>query len=281
MSDVSQGLGWWQASDLKWYPPERHPDYVAPPPPPPTDDVTEADWQAAGAPEGPPPQARPAPSPDTQTVVVQMPAVSLATVKDTVAKLSVTAWLLFGGFVIAAIGIFFPWQTVSFNAAGLGELGSNNSALAGGARFAVLLVIAAAVWLAWPARSGSKMSVRRLTGLTVVVCLLVGVFVLGFYGVSAQQHESMPEVGRASRQGSGCWCTQRRSLPSLSAPSGSGCIDQEPRNWPHRSAHDHSIPSQAVDANLGSVAGVRRTGTGASRSTPGTGRNGGDHPTAP
>jgi hypothetical protein len=40
------------------------------------------------------------------------------------------------------------------------------------------------VWLAWPARSGSKMSVRRLTGLTVVVCLLVGVFVLGFYGVS-------------------------------------------------------------------------------------------------
>ena len=185
MSDVSQGLGWWQASDLKWYPPERHPDYVAPPPAPPTDDVTEAGGQAFGAPLGPPPQAQPAPSPDTQTVVVQMPAVSLATVKDTVAKLSVTAWLLFGGFVIAAIGIFFPWQTVSFNAAGLGELGSNNSALAGGARFAVLLVIAAAVWLAWPARSGSKMSVRRLTGLTVVVCLLVGVFVLGFYGVSA------------------------------------------------------------------------------------------------
>jgi len=113
-----------------------------------------------------------------------MPAVSLAAFKDTVATLSVTAWLLFGGFVIAAIGIFFPWQTVSFNAAGLGELGSNNSALAGGARFAVLLVIAAAVWLAWPARSGSKMSARRLTGLTVVVCLLVAVFVLGFYGVS-------------------------------------------------------------------------------------------------
>ena len=50
MSDVSQGLGWWQASDLKWYPPERHPDYVAPPPPPPTDDVTEA----AGRPLVPP-----------------------------------------------------------------------------------------------------------------------------------------------------------------------------------------------------------------------------------
>jgi hypothetical protein len=37
MSDVSGGPGWWQASDLKWYPPERHPQHAAslPPPPPP------------------------------------------------------------------------------------------------------------------------------------------------------------------------------------------------------------------------------------------------------
>ncbi len=26
MSDVSQGPGWWQAADGKWYPPETHPD---------------------------------------------------------------------------------------------------------------------------------------------------------------------------------------------------------------------------------------------------------------
>ena len=182
MSNVSQGLGWWQASDLKWYPPERHPDYVPPLPPPPTDDVTQAE-RRGWYPHGTPARTRSL-SPDTQTVVVQMPHDQYVTVKDTLARLSVTAWLLFGGFVIAAIGIFFPWQTISYNAAGLGELGSNNSALAGGARFAVLLLIAAAVWLAWPTRSGSKMSVKRLTGLTVVVCLLVGVFVLGFYGVS-------------------------------------------------------------------------------------------------
>ncbi len=25
MSESSQGPGWWQASDLKWYPPEQHP----------------------------------------------------------------------------------------------------------------------------------------------------------------------------------------------------------------------------------------------------------------
>ena len=27
MSDTSQGHGWWQATDGKWYPPESHPDY--------------------------------------------------------------------------------------------------------------------------------------------------------------------------------------------------------------------------------------------------------------
>jgi hypothetical protein len=34
MSDVSQGPGWWRASDDKWYAPERHPDDVAPSAPP-------------------------------------------------------------------------------------------------------------------------------------------------------------------------------------------------------------------------------------------------------
>jgi PknH-like extracellular domain len=33
MSEVSQGDGWWQASDLKWYPPEKPPDPAALPPP--------------------------------------------------------------------------------------------------------------------------------------------------------------------------------------------------------------------------------------------------------
>jgi hypothetical protein len=35
MSDVSQGPGWWRASDGKWYAPEQHPNYRPPPPPPP------------------------------------------------------------------------------------------------------------------------------------------------------------------------------------------------------------------------------------------------------
>ncbi len=34
MSDTSQGPGWWEASDGKWYPPEQHPNRRPPPPPP-------------------------------------------------------------------------------------------------------------------------------------------------------------------------------------------------------------------------------------------------------
>jgi DNA-binding helix-hairpin-helix protein with protein kinase domain len=37
MTDEPQGLGWWQASDLKWYPPEQRPDAAALPPPPTAD----------------------------------------------------------------------------------------------------------------------------------------------------------------------------------------------------------------------------------------------------
>ena len=35
MSDSSQGMGWWQASDGKWYPPASAPTPAPPPPPPP------------------------------------------------------------------------------------------------------------------------------------------------------------------------------------------------------------------------------------------------------
>jgi hypothetical protein len=36
MSDVSQGPGWWLASDGRWYAPEQHPNDAPPPPPQPT-----------------------------------------------------------------------------------------------------------------------------------------------------------------------------------------------------------------------------------------------------
>ena len=42
MSDVSQGPGWWMASDEKWYAPESHPNYRPPSPPPPPAPPTAA-----------------------------------------------------------------------------------------------------------------------------------------------------------------------------------------------------------------------------------------------
>ena len=51
MSDFSQGPGWWQASDGKWYPPEAAPAAAAPAPTGPP---------AYAAPTGPPPGGPPA-----------------------------------------------------------------------------------------------------------------------------------------------------------------------------------------------------------------------------
>lgn len=56
MADTSQGAGWWQASDGKWYPPEQHPNYRPPPPPRPPNSPTEG-----GAPFGAPIASAPPP----------------------------------------------------------------------------------------------------------------------------------------------------------------------------------------------------------------------------
>ena len=53
MSDFSQGPGWWQASDGKWYPPEAAPAAAAPAPAP-------TGPPAYAAPTGPPPGGPPA-----------------------------------------------------------------------------------------------------------------------------------------------------------------------------------------------------------------------------
>ncbi|MFN3219940.1 MAG: hypothetical protein ACE367_25910 [Acidimicrobiales bacterium] len=61
MSDYSQGPGWWQASDGRWYPPETHPDYVAPPP------AAPAVVPPPAAPAVVPPPAAPAAEPTAPT----------------------------------------------------------------------------------------------------------------------------------------------------------------------------------------------------------------------
>jgi hypothetical protein len=68
MSDVSQGSGWWQASDLKWYPPELHADYVAPlPPVTPTLPPPPKLPPPPGQPPVPPPRPADRPPPETAT----------------------------------------------------------------------------------------------------------------------------------------------------------------------------------------------------------------------
>ncbi len=119
MSDVSPGPGWWQASDLKWYPPEEHADYVAPLPPPA---------------ELPPP-----PTPVTPTqppVTTKGPSGLVWFVLAGLALLAIAAFLLVGnptqrGVLIAAVAIVivgvwiadrsgqFAARTVMFVMAGL------------------------------------------------------------------------------------------------------------------------------------------------------------------
>lgn len=55
MSDVSQGPGWWQASDGKWYPPEQAAPTSPPAGPPPGYSAPTGPPPGYGAPAGPPP----------------------------------------------------------------------------------------------------------------------------------------------------------------------------------------------------------------------------------
>jgi hypothetical protein len=79
MSDVSQGDGWWQASDGKWYPPEQQPAAQAP--------------SAAGAPV--------AKSGSTPAFAFD------------IKRLSRNELISGGGSVVLLLSLFFPWYTAS------------------------------------------------------------------------------------------------------------------------------------------------------------------------
>ena len=67
MSDVSQGPGWWLATDGNWYAPEQHPSYVVlpllPPPPPAVPSTVAAPTVSLAAHAMPPPPLRAALAP--------------------------------------------------------------------------------------------------------------------------------------------------------------------------------------------------------------------------
>lgn len=90
MSDVSQGPGWWQASDGKWYPPEQHPDPQAQAPAPP---------QGAGALPGQP---------------GAVPAQSLPPFSLDLKRWSPAERITAIATLVLFISLFLPWFTYSF-----------------------------------------------------------------------------------------------------------------------------------------------------------------------
>ena len=79
MSDVSQGPDWWFATDGKWYPPERHPNYRAPTSPPPVRDAPPGPgWWKATDGQWYPPERHPSYAPTSSLSVSALPPTSPA-----------------------------------------------------------------------------------------------------------------------------------------------------------------------------------------------------------
>jgi hypothetical protein len=93
-------------------------------------------------------------------------------VQGAVKQLGATAWLLIGGFVAAVISVFLTWETVTACPLGI-CVAQETAGTSSGGKFALLVPIIAAAWLAWPLFAGITMSVRRLIGLSAVVGLMV------------------------------------------------------------------------------------------------------------
>lgn len=153
-----------------------------PPPPPPPGSSPAGAGQGDAVPVGPPPQAWPPPSPQPQGAGGQMAAEGLTAMKGLASKLSVTAWLIYGGLALALIATFLPFATESITV--LGTTVADEVSTNGLTRFVVLLLVAVAAWSAWPTLSGSPIVVGRLIGLSVVVVLLIGLIALWFTNTS-------------------------------------------------------------------------------------------------
>lgn len=114
MSDTSQGYGWWLASDGKYYPPERHPEYVAPSPP------GQSSQPEYKAPPPPGPSVELSDSDELESGDSTLPA---------------GAWLTIIGGVVAVVSGFLPW--FSFTSTFSGSLNRNAYQLGNNSSFSV------------------------------------------------------------------------------------------------------------------------------------------------
>ena len=179
MSNAPQGPGWWQASDGNWYPPEQHPGYAPPPPTPPSappgyppagqstgrpaTPVAPQSWSAPpAAPQYPAPAGYPAPG-------GQGYGNAPTGFAGAVSRVPLAGWLLFAGFVIAAISFFLPWISVSY-----GPISKSASPweFDGGVSGLFFLILAAGSALSLMLFTRPQSQRPILIGLSVVVGLL-------------------------------------------------------------------------------------------------------------
>src|SRR5665213_4331775 len=126
MTDVSQGEGWWQASDTKWYPPHLKPEPVLLPPPP--QDEVPSDHEAAPIEVPSVTVAASAPISTLSNAQAQSPTLSPTTPRRW--RRSKALWAGAAVAVVAAVVIAAVALVPSHNGANTSAKASNASSLA-------------------------------------------------------------------------------------------------------------------------------------------------------
>jgi hypothetical protein len=164
-------------------PPDLRPPTGPRLPPPPGYGAAEA-GQGVGMSTEPPPPAWPPPGPQPQGGGAQIASEGLAATKGFAAKLSITGWLLLGGFVLAVISTFFPYAKFTLMGMDAATIHPNGSA-----QILVFVLVGAAAGLAWPALTGTQLAVWRLIGLSVLVVVLGSLMVVWFNDADSNNND--------------------------------------------------------------------------------------------
>jgi hypothetical protein len=163
MSSASQGPGWWQASDGKWYPPQQQSGYVAPSAPP--------SWSA-------PPASPQYPAPGGQYPAPGGPNFgnAQAAFASGVAKIPRNGWIVVGGLVAALVALFLPLANVS--AEGILSI---DVYWPGWAKFIGFLFVVGGLALLWATYERLQTQQSTLIGLSALVGLMIAHLILNWF----------------------------------------------------------------------------------------------------
>ncbi len=178
MSSASQGPGWWQASDGKWYPPQQESGYQAPPPPPAAAPTAPPSWSAPPAPPAYPAPGGQYPAPGGQYPAPGGPNFgnAQAAFASGVAKIPRAGWVVAGGLVAALIALFLPLANIS--AAGLVSI---DVYWPGWAKFIGFLCVAGGLVLTWAIYDRIQNRQAALIGLSALVGLMIAHLILNWF----------------------------------------------------------------------------------------------------